>query len=522
MRITRSSRIRLMAFVVLVCLLLPALALAQTDTPPAAPTLVAFSDPAYNLQGVIPDGWTKAGPGIYVRGSSAGDVTLLALQSAPTDVATIWPALLPQFGLEDVPESSGSYATPAFDWSLYQFDVTAGAVTVRVALALAEQDGSSYIALLQTTPDEYELLYDSVFLPVLDALTLLESTEEPLPYRVEDVTFDNGDITLAGTLTLPEGAGPHPAIILMTGSGAQTRDEQVAPGFPIFRLIADYLTRQGIAVLRYDDRGTGESGGDYSAATVFDLASDGKAAVAYASSRPEIDPDQVGVLGHSEGGLYAAILGADPDSGVAFIISMAGPGVPLSAVLVRQNELIMRAAGSSEEVIALQLEFLDAAIPLIIARDWDAVDQLVVETTLAQLATVSDEDLAAAGITDREAYAQQQADNFRANYANEWFATGLEYDPAPDWAQTTVPVLAVFGELDLQVDPLQNAEPLETAVRSGGNEDVTVVILDGANHLFQQAETGAIQEYAVLPPEFVPDFLPTLSDWLLARVTLPG
>ena len=261
---------------------------------------------------------------------------------------------------------------------------------------------------------------------------------------------------------------------MLTGSGPQDRNEEIVPGFPIFALIADHLTRQGIAVLRYDDRGIGESTGSYAEASLFDFASDGKAAVAYLRTRADIDRDQVGVLGHSEGGLYAAMIGADPSARVAFIVSMAGPGVDGAAVLLRQNELILSQAGAPPEAIRLQVESLEAAFPLIAARDWEGVEEQVYEVALDQYAFLSEEDRQAIGL-DAETFARANAAAFRETSEGAWFPTFLEYDPSLDWARTTVPVLALFGALDLQVDAEQNAAPLvqslvrpEPRLRPGG------------------------------------------------------
>lgn len=498
--------------------------LASASSAPASaqdsPTLVPFTDEAFGIQGVIPDGWTKRGPGLYARGSSARDFTLLALQAAPLAPEALWPSLLPQLRLNAVPDSTGDYETPALTWTLYQVDVAAPGATVRVDLGLAQNDGKTYIALLQTGPDDYEAFHEGIFLPVLDALAPLAAPTEDLPYAVEDVSFENGEITLAGSLNLPDKAGQHPAVVLMSGSGAQDRDEMVIPGFPIFRLIADHLTRQGIAVLRYDDRGTGRSTGNYAAASVQELASDAQAAVDYLKTRDDINPDQIGVFGHSEGGIYAAMMGANPESGVAFIVAMAGPGVDGKSILLLQNELIMKASGVSEAAVQTQLDFLSTIYPLVEARDWDAVEQAVHEAALAQWDNLTDAERAASGADSAQALAEQAAAQFRQNYATEWFASFLEYDPALDWAKTSVPVLAIFGGLDVQVDDEQNAPALQAALEEAENPDFEVVVLADANHLFQKAETGAPEEYATLPAEFTPDFLPTVVSWIRARVDI--
>ncbi|MCA9908424.1 MAG: alpha/beta hydrolase [Anaerolineae bacterium] len=482
------------------------------DTP-----LVPFSDDTYGIQGLIPDGWqSQNDTTIYTRQSTPTDLATLILQSAPLSIDRLWPLLLPQLGLDEIPESVGTYTTDALEWSLYNFDYTQGDITVEFDLGLAELNGTTYLALLQAAPEEYDTLHESVFLPVLDALQLLE--DEDVPYLVEDVTFDNGDVTLAGTLTLPDTDGQHPAVVLMTGSGQQNRDEMVVPGFPIFKLIADHLTRNGIAVLRYDDRGVGQSGGDYNASSIYDFAADGEAAIAYLKTRDDINPDQVGVLGHSEGGVDASIIGANPDSGAAFIISMAGTAVDGQAVLLRQNELIMQSGDATDAQIQSQLDFLNSIFAPVAERDWETVGDLVHQHVIAQWDMLTDEERAATGAADAEAFAQREMDSFLQGYATESFATFLEYNPGAGWAQTTVPVLGIFGSLDLQVDAEQNAGPMEAALSEAGNEDFTVVTIEGANHLFQAAETGSVAEYISLPKEFTAEFLPTVTDWLLAHV----
>lgn len=500
----------LLVFILTLAILLPVH--AQTDI-----VLVEFIDEAYDITGVQPEGWEALGQGLYTP--DRANYVLLALQSAPLPADQVMTALQPQLGLSAAPEPVSETTTEFLTWTVYQVDVVITAeLTIRVDLALAEQTGRTYITLLQAPADQYEALHESVFIPVLAALSPYAEPAEVVPYRVEEVSFVNGELTLAGTLTLPEGDGPFPAVVLMTGSGGQTRDEEVVPGFPLFKLIADHLTRAGIAVLRYDDRGIGLSEGDYNAATIYDLASDGQAAVNFLREYDGINPDEIGVLGHSEGGVYASILGATPDSGIAFIISLAGPGALGSDLLVKQNELLMAASGASEEAIASQVEFLNTLFPLLEARDWDAMEQLAYESVYADLQSAPE----AATMTDeqRQEAARQAAASVRAGYAAEWFASLMTYDPAPDWAKTTVPVLAIFGGLDLQVDAEQNSVPMETALAEGGNQDVTIITLPDANHLFQSALTGAIEEYSILDYAFTPALLPTITDWLLARVTL--
>lgn len=476
-----------------------------------AVTLLPHGSEAYGIESVTPEGWTDLGQGIFARQNDANDRVLIARQSAPLAPAAVLDALLPQLLLSEAPESIGDHQGEALTWTLYQVEVSLGTVELTVDLALAEQDATTFIVLLQSPPDEHDALREGVFLPTLDAFAPLVEDVEDVPYVVEEVTFTNGDVTLAGTLTLPPTAGPHPAIILVSGSGPQNRDESLGGGIAIrpFRLLADALTRAGVAVLRYDDRGVGESTGVFSEATIADFASDAEAAIAWLLTRDDIDPERIGLLGHSEGGLVAAMLGARNDE-LDFIISLAGPGVNGRDVLLLQNQRLLEAEGATTEEIDTQVAFVEELISVL--DNPEAMETLVYEHTLAQLQALPEEERAPLG--DLEVYARSAAEQASSQYGDEWFASFLTYDPAPDWARTTVPVLAIFGGKDVQVDAAQNAPPLAEALAQAGNEDFAVVVLPDANHLFQAAESGGLSEYGTLPAEFTPDFTPTILDWL--------
>jgi pimeloyl-ACP methyl ester carboxylesterase len=511
---TRGLRAALLVTAVLLLALVPAVGAQETIT------LTPVENEVFELAGVVPEGWQYAAPGVYARAATSGDVTVVALQSAPASLEAVLQSLLPQLGLSEAPEPAGTYETEAFTFTLYQVQVVASAaLTLDVNMGLTEVDGRAYIVLLQSAVDETEALYDAVFVPMLDALVPFQPApvEVDVPYLAEDVTFENGDVTLAGTLTLPDGDGPHPAVVLVTGSGPQDRDESLAPltTFKPFLDLADALTRAGVAVLRYDDRGVAQSTGDFAAATLDDFVTDAAAAIEYLKGRPEINTGQIGMLGHSEGGYVAARLGAtNPD--VAFLIAMAGPGASGADVLLVQNERILRASDASDALIQSQLDMLNAIFPLVEASDWEAVEQVIYDTAIIQYNLLTPEEQAVIG--EPEPYANMQTASFMAGYQTEWFRTFLTYDPAPDWAQTTVPVLAILGELDTQVDADQNAPLIEAALTEAGNEDFEIVVLEGANHLFQKAETGSPQEYGALEAAYIDGFLSTIVDWLTARV----
>lgn len=476
-------------------------------------TLEPITDEQFGIQGVIPTGWFEASPGFYIQ--ETGGVTGIALQAAPVSADQLVQAILPQLGLTEAPESTGTYSSPAFEWTLYRLDVAAGSVNIAVEFAVTEVDGTSYTVYFQTSPEEFDALREQVFVPALDALAPLEIEAEPVPYAEEEVTFENGDVTLAGTLTLPEGEGPFPAVLLITGSGPQDRDETIA-GFRPFRIIADYLTRQGIAVLRYDDRGTAQSTGSWGESTIDDFTADASAGLDFLMAREDIDPAQVGVLGHSEGGYNIARLAATRDD-IAFVIGLAAPGASGVEVLELQNRLIFEQAGAPQEVIDNQLAALPRMWEAVRADDQEQFEAVITELTASQYALMTPDEQAALG--DLESYTQQVITQQVGGYFNNWFRSFLDYDASDDWAQVTAPVLAVFGGKDIQVDPGQNVSALETLLTEAGNEDFTIVTLPDANHLFQQAETGGIDEYAMLDPIFTPDLLPTIGDWLAERVT---
>ncbi len=344
---------------------------------------------------------------------------------------------------------------------------------------------------------------------------------EQLPYVEEEVTFQNGEITLAGTLTLPEGAGPFPALILLSGSGQQDRDEALptVPGYRPFAEIADTLTRQGIAVLRYDDRGVGgSSAGDLANVSSADFADDAEAALGLLQNRADIDGQQIGFLGHSEGGILAAMVAAR-NPGVAFVISMAGTAVNGYETVIKQVERLALAAGASSDEAAAAAEQQRAALDLVLAQDWDGLEAMVTAIVEDQMAAVPAEQLAAMG--GKDTLVQQQVAAQMQVLRSPWYQFFLSHDPGQDWAQVAAPVLGLYGGNDTQVDAAQNTAALEAVLARAGNADVTIQVLPTANHLFQDAATGGVDEYAALPAQLMPEFLEAISQWLLARVQLP-
>ena len=336
-----------------------------------------------------------------------------------------------------------------------------------------------------------------------------QDPKQPYPYRAEDVTYQNeaAGIKLAGTLTLPTGDKPAPAVILVSGSGPQDRNETVVGHRP-FLVLADYLTRRGIAVLRFDDRGVGGSEGDTLTATTPDVAGDVRAGIVYLKLRREIDPSRIGLIGHSEGGLVAPLVASDSQD-VAFVVLLAGTGVPGDEILFRQGELILRAEGTDDETIAKWLPS-QRKLVAILKEETDPAKRD--ERLRAELAERGAEALG----TEEE---QKQAIESTAKVMQTaWFRYFVGYDPRPALRKVHCPVLAINGEKDLQVDPEQNIPPIEKALAEAGNEDYTVRVFPGLNHLFQHCQTGAISEYGKIEETISPEVLAFVADWIAARV----
>lgn len=344
-----------------------------------------------------------------------------------------------------------------------------------------------------------------------------EVTMEEVPYTVSEITIAGDDVSLAGTFTIPEGAGPFPGVILFTGSGLQDRDENVM-GFRVFGELADHLTRSGIAVLRCDDRGLGGSVGDIDYLTDSVFACDAALMLDYMLAQPDIDPGRIGILGHSEGSTVALITADWNPEDVAFVVSMAGPSISGYEVLLGQIEMLCRQAGLPEQEIARNVETQRKVMDIILAGDdHSGLDELFRFETLASLEDLSEEELA--GLGDIDVYVDYVVAQSIAQVETEWFLNFLRHDPADEISAVSCPVLALYGSLDIQVPPERNLEPMQMALTD--NSLSSVIVIDGANHLFQAAVDGSVEEYATLEPEFIDGFESTVSDWILDVTSTP-
>jgi uncharacterized protein len=332
---------------------------------------------------------------------------------------------------------------------------------------------------------------------------------KPYPYYTEDITFENkkAGISLAGTLTLPQKEGVFPMVILISGSGPQDRNEELF-GHKPFLVLADYLTKNGIGVLRYDDRGIAKSKGNFAAATTADFANDVESALEYLKTRKEVDKNKIGLIGHSEGGLVAPIV-ASKVKEVAFIVLLAGSGIQGDQILLLQKKLIEKALGFTDEDI--QKGQLANRKAFDIVNKSTSISQLKIdlknhfEIALKDSLTIGKP----AGMSNQD-FVTLQVNQI----ANPWMQYFINYNPAPVLEKVKCPVLAINGEKDLQVPPKENLEAIKKALTKGKNKKVTFLELPNLNHLFQECKTGSPEEYASIEQTFSPVAMAEILNWL--------
>jgi uncharacterized protein len=340
-----------------------------------------------------------------------------------------------------------------------------------------------------------------------------QEPKKPYPYVEEEVTYKNeaANITLAGTLTYLVSEKPALAVLLISGSGPQDRNETVM-GHKPFLVLADYLTRHGIVVLRVDDRGVGGSTGNTMTSTTADMAADALAGVAYLKSRKEVNGREIGLLGHSEGGLVAPLAASISDD-VAFIVMLAGTGVTGEEILYRQAELIAKAQGAAAAALAASRRTQEHIIQAV-KESADAAD------AEKRVHEIADEELGKSAAGEAIDSAAKAAMESQLKLAlSPWFRYFLTYDPQPALRKVKCPTLVLNGEKDLQVDPKQNLPPIEAALKDGGTSEFEVRELAGLNHLFQHCQTGSPTEYSKIDETFAPEALELIGDWILRKTT---
>ncbi|MFN3916243.1 MAG: alpha/beta hydrolase family protein [Flavobacteriales bacterium] len=334
--------------------------------------------------------------------------------------------------------------------------------------------------------------------------------QEPKPkfnYKIEEVKFTNekANIKLAGTITKPNGRGPFPAVVLASGSGPQDRNEEIFNHKP-FLVIADYLTNNGIAVLRYDDRGVAESEGDFSSATSADFADDAKAAFEFLKKQKNIDSKKVGIIGHSEGGMIAPMVAAE-DNSVRFIILLAGPGIPIEELLILQTRKVAEAEGTPtdeiEKALAINVDLFDVALHQ--KDEKKAIEQF------EEIITKYTSDLP----NEERELALSESMKSTSALLTPWFRFFIGYNPQTILEKVKCPVLAINGDKDVQVTAEENLAGIKKALEKGGNKNYSIHNMKGLNHLLQTANTGAVSEYAKIEETISPDVLKLMKEWIL-------
>jgi len=342
-----------------------------------------------------------------------------------------------------------------------------------------------------------------------------QEPQVPFPYKEEEVSFNNVEqgFSLSGTLTLPEGKGPFPAAILVTGSGSQNRDEEIF-GHKPFKLIADQLTRRGIVVLRYDDRGVGSSEGHPGNSTTRDLAGDARSAFEYLLNRSDIDHSKTGVIGHSEGGMIAFMLASAHDD-IAFIISLAGPGVDGKTILLEQSDYITSLSGVETSIREDNRIVMSKVYDIMIANEsYQAWEEEVIEFTSK---FYSEKDMGD--------YIEEDIERGKKNLlgsipesAYTWMRYFVMFDPSSLFESIKCPVLALNGEKDCQVRPEDNIKAIKKGLFTAGNANTKTMILPGLNHLFQNCETGLPNEYGIIEETFDQKTLDMMAEWIRQQV----
>lgn len=344
-----------------------------------------------------------------------------------------------------------------------------------------------------------------------------QEPKEPFPYVVEEVVFKSTDtnITLVGTLTFPQSKGTFPAVLLLSGSGPQDRDEAVFGHRP-FLVLADYLTRNGIAVLRVDDRGVGGSSGNFDKATALDYTVDAIAGINFLISRKEINHEQIGLIGHSEGGIIAPMVAVQTPN-VAFLVLIASPGLAIKEMMYADQARDLKANGANDDLVTKEHTVLKSLFE-VIAKETDSTAvmerfDMIIRESFEKLSKEERKTKAKSGQSlDANIYDQFQ------RLHSPWFRYYLNYDPGTVLRRVTCPVIALNGEKDVQVPAKENLRAIKIALEEGGNDKFKIKELPNLNHLLQTAETGSISEYGKIEETMSPTALQLIVEWILSQL----
>lgn len=340
----------------------------------------------------------------------------------------------------------------------------------------------------------------------------------PFPYESKDVTYHNANRTIqfGATVTKPFGTGSYPAVLLITGSGPQNRDEELF-GHKPFAVIADDLTKRGFLVLRVDDRGVGQTTGDHRSATSRDFADDVKAGLAYLRSLPEVNKSKIGLLGHSEGGMIAQIVGAE-EKDLAFLVLMAAPGIPVVELMALQNRAILLSGGMAEAAADAYLKLYRPLMAALATTTPEQGEKLAMQVLNNWIKNTPEEMVAATTNIRNEQDKQKLVASFVRQTVNPWFQYFLQYNPDDYVKKLKTKVLALNGEKDVQVTSSANLAGLQASLKRSNSPHYDVVALEGLNHLFQRCQKCTVQEYGELEETIAPAALETIGTWLVREV----
>jgi hypothetical protein len=305
-------------------------------------------------------------------------------------------------------------------------------------------------------------------------------------------------------LTIPRGKGPFPAVVLVSGSGAQNRNSEFFNHKP-FLVLADFFTKNGIAVLRYDDRGVGKSKGNFSTATTADFAFDAQAAFYFLKNQKKIDEKKVGIIGHSEGGMIAPMVAA-ADTQVRFVVLLAGPGIRMDQLMLKQTEETARLSGLSEVEINISQELNSRFYDILLKEKDNEIARVKIEKIVRDHAASMPSEIAAQLINE--------IPTLTNTMLTPWFRYFIRFNPESYLKQLNCPVLAINGSKDTQVSAIENLAGIRSSVKVSNNKNVYTYIMPGLNHFFQHCEIGSVQEAMQLEETFSLEVMEIIRDWI--------
>lgn len=466
----------------------------KSDSKDSATEPAGEFDHAAKAQQIIT--WIEAGEHAKVR--ALFDEAMNAALTTDAALADMWSGVEVQFGQFDRQHATTIEKNGPYTIALVTSTFGTTPMDVRVVF-----DQANRLAGLSVTPSQSPEAYGE----------RPQTPAPPFPYVSKEVLYPNaaGGIEIGGTLTLPEGPGPHPVVLMITGSGPQDRDETLF-GHKPFLVIADHLSRKGIAVLRVDDRGVGKTTGNPATATVEDHVTDAEAGVAFLKTQPEIDPKRIGLIGHSEGGVIAPVVAAK-SSDIAFLVSLAGPAVSGAELNPMQVRALLEAGKAPATIVDEIVVGQENLMKLLVAGAPDKELQDAVKA-LAKVAVKL-----TPGVDADDVEAQKATAREMLPLLSPWFRSWAKLDPAPHLAKVQVPILIMIGEKDLQVPAIPNFAKAKVALAS--NPKVRYEQLPGLNHLFQTATVGTMDEYVTISETFNPAALELMTTWLLEVTAKP-